>query len=87
LVPGLKKHPGELNYLKREYLKFKKSLFSLNDLKINGEDVMNTLNIPPGPLVGKILKEIFAKVEENKKLNTREKLLKLIKPTYEKLTN
>lgn len=86
LGSGAKETSWRTELFKKRILEVQKEPFSLNDLKINGKDVMDTLNIPPGPIVGKILKEIFTKVEENKKLNSREKLLKLIKPAYEKLT-
>jgi hypothetical protein len=39
---------------------------------------MKTLNISPGPKVGKTLKTIFDEVEEDKELNDRKKLLRRI---------
>lgn len=51
----------------------------VKDLKIKGEDVMRELNILPGPRVGKVLDELLEKVLEDPSLNTKEKLLKLIK--------
>ena len=53
--------------------------FSISDLKITGTDVMQILNIPPGPKVGEILSKLFIEVDENLKLNTREHLLSRIK--------
>jgi len=53
------------------------SAFSLKDLLIDGNDVMKELGIPPGPRVGQILNELFERVTDDPKLNTREHLLKL----------
>jgi len=53
------------------------SAFSLKDLLIDGNDVMKELGIPPSPEVGRILNELFERVTDDPKLNTREKLLEL----------
>ncbi|MGH2472228.1 MAG: CCA tRNA nucleotidyltransferase [Candidatus Limnocylindria bacterium] len=53
------------------------SAFSLKDLAIDGNDVMAELGIPPGPRVGRILDELFERVTDDPKLNTREHLLKI----------
>jgi tRNA nucleotidyltransferase (CCA-adding enzyme) len=53
------------------------SAFSLRDLAIDGNDIMKELGIPPGPEVGTILNELFERVTDDPKLNTREELLKL----------
>jgi len=53
------------------------SAFSLKDLEIDGNDVMAELGIPSGPRVGQILDELFERVTDDPKLNTREHLLKL----------
>jgi tRNA nucleotidyltransferase (CCA-adding enzyme) len=53
------------------------SAFSLKDLAIDGNDVMKELGTAPGPEVGRILNELFERVTEEPKLNTREKLLEL----------
>lgn len=52
--------------------------FSIKDLKVNGYDVMQTLNIKPGPQIGKTLEQLFKEVEEEKLVNEREILLKRI---------
>lgn len=54
----------------------------INDLKVDGNDVMEILRIGPGPKVGKVLGDLLEKVLDDPKLNDRETLLKLIK-TYE----
>lgn len=48
--------------------------FSINDLAVNGRDVMRELNIEPGPTVGKVLKVLFEEVDENLELNNHEYL-------------
>jgi hypothetical protein len=53
------------------------SAFSLRDLAINGNDVMRELGIASGPEVGRVLNELFERVTEDPKLNTRERLLEL----------
>jgi poly(A) polymerase/tRNA nucleotidyltransferase (CCA-adding enzyme) len=55
------------------------SAFSLKDLLIDGNDVMAELGIPPGPRVGRILNELFERVTDDPKLNTREHLLQLVR--------
>ncbi|MDD5593235.1 MAG: CCA tRNA nucleotidyltransferase [Candidatus Margulisbacteria bacterium] len=51
----------------------------VKDLKVDGNDVMNALKIPPGPKVGQILNDLLEKVLDDPKLNERETLLRLIK--------
>ncbi len=47
----------------------------INDMVVNGRDVMGTLKVSPGPIVGKILKELFEEVLEDTGKNRREYLL------------
>ena len=51
----------------------------IKDLKVKGEDVMQTLNVQPGPLVGKVLHYLLDKVLDDPKLNERDKLLDMVK--------
>src|SRR5437667_5008413 len=51
--------------------------FSLRDLAVNGNDVMQELRIASGPEVGRILAELFERVLDDPALNTRERLLAL----------
>jgi tRNA nucleotidyltransferase (CCA-adding enzyme) len=53
--------------------------FSLRDLKVDGNDIMPELGIPPGPDVGRILNALFERVLDEPSLNTREKLIELAK--------
>lgn len=56
-----------------------KKPFSISDLKINGNNVMKTLNIKPGPKVGEILQKLFEEVLEDSSKNNREYLINRIK--------
>lgn len=51
----------------------------INDMVVNGLDVMETLKVTPGPIIGKILKELFKEVLEDTSKNNREYLLNKIK--------
>lgn len=51
----------------------------INDMAVNGRDVMEILGVSPGPIIGKILKELFDEVLEDTSKNTREYLLPKIK--------
>ena len=53
--------------------------FSINDLVIDGNDVMKELKIKPGPKIGEILHKLFEEVDEDLSKNNKEYLLKRIK--------
>jgi len=53
--------------------------FSINDLAIDGNDIMQELNIPPSRKIGELLQKLFEEVDENLELNTRDYLLKRVK--------
>jgi tRNA nucleotidyltransferase/poly(A) polymerase len=53
--------------------------FSISDLKISGTDVMEILQIKPGPKVGEILNTLFQEVLEDTSKNNREYLTEKIK--------
>lgn len=50
--------------------------FSLKDLHIDGNDLMK-IGVKPGPLMGRILNELFETVVDDPELNTKEKLLEI----------
>ena len=79
LGSGAKKTSWRTEEFKKRLIEVQKQPFGVTDLKIDGHDVMESLNIPPGPKVGQVLKEIFAQVEEGKLENNRETLLAAIK--------
>lgn len=79
LGSGSKETSWRWELFKERIVEVQKQPFSIKDLKINGADVMEILEIKPGPRVGKILNEIFKEVDEKPELNTREILLEKIK--------
>ncbi|MBI5614147.1 HD domain-containing protein [Candidatus Gottesmanbacteria bacterium] len=67
-----------LELYKKRLEEVQKQPFSVSDLKISGHDVMEILSIRPGPMVGKILSELFTKVEAGTLTNDREVLIREI---------
>jgi tRNA nucleotidyltransferase/poly(A) polymerase len=53
--------------------------FSPRDLAVDGTDVMRELGIGPGPDVGRVMAAAFERVLDDPDLNTRERLLPLIR--------
>jgi tRNA nucleotidyltransferase/poly(A) polymerase len=53
--------------------------FSINDMVIDGNDIMESLQIKPGPRVGEILQKLFEEVDEDLSKNNKEYLLNRIK--------
>lgn len=51
--------------------------FTVRQLAVDGNDLMQRLAIPPGPMVGIILNELLQSVLEDPSLNEREKLLEI----------
>ena len=49
--------------------------FSINDMAIDGSDIMELLQIKPGPKVGEILQKLFEEVDEDLSKNNKEFLL------------
>ncbi|MGB9660911.1 MAG: CCA tRNA nucleotidyltransferase [Moorellaceae bacterium] len=66
-----------LEYFKRrlEEIQNQKPAFGLKDLALNGYDVMEHLNLAPGPQVGEALNYLLERVLDDPNLNTREVLL------------
>lgn len=78
---GARETSWRLEEFKARLIEVQKQPFAVKDLKINGLDVMKTLDLKPGPKVGEILEEIFNEVVENNLDNEKEELLKKLK-TY-----
>jgi tRNA nucleotidyltransferase (CCA-adding enzyme) len=57
----------------------KPAKFSINDLAIDGNDIMKDLKIKPGPKIGEILQKLFEEVDEDLSKNNKEFLLKRAK--------
>jgi len=66
-------------FKKRVESQLKPLPFSINDLAIDGNDIMNELRIKPGPKIGEILQKLFLEVDEDLSKNKKEFLLKRVK--------
>jgi len=66
-------------FKKRVEDQLKPAPFSINDLAIDGNDIMKVLNIKPGPKIGEILQKLFEEVDEDLSKNNKDYLLKQIK--------
>ncbi|UCF73988.1 MAG: hypothetical protein JSW35_05995, partial [Deltaproteobacteria bacterium] len=53
--------------------------FTISDLAVNGNDVMNVLGIESGPRVGKILDKLLDIVIEKPEHNQKDKLTEMLK--------
>lgn len=76
---GAKETSWRWELFKKRIVEVQKQPFSIKDLKVNGNDVMEILNINPGRKIGEVLNGIFKEVEEKPELNKREILLEKIK--------
>lgn len=76
---NLAKEPFTLSEIKNILKKINKAhvnVFSVKDLVLSGNDIMNIMNISPGPMVGIVQKNLLDKVLDSPELNTRENLEK-----------
>ena len=76
---GARETSWRLEEFKRRLVQVQKEPFSIRDLKISGEDVMETLSLEPGPRVGEVLQSLFEEVESKKLKNTKSGLLSRLK--------
>ncbi len=65
----------------------RKRPFGLRDLAIDGNDLMDHLQVPPGPIIGKILNHLLELVLDDPERNTREALLQLASEYHRELTS
>ena len=79
LGSGAKETSWRWELFKKRIVEVQKQPFAVKDLKVNGMDVMEILEIKPGRKVGEVLNSIFKEVEEKPELNDREVLLEKIK--------
>jgi len=56
-----------------------RTALNINDLDISGTDIMDLLQMAPGPEVGRIKERLFERVLEDPSLNTRQLLEQLLK--------
>ncbi|MGA2910313.1 MAG: HD domain-containing protein [Candidatus Microgenomates bacterium] len=76
---GARETSWRLEEFKKRLVEVQKQPFTVRDLKIDGDDVMKELNLPPGPEVGKILNDLFEKVVNKEIKNEREALQKTLR--------
>ena len=75
---GARETSWRLEEFKKRLIEVQKQPFGINDLKIDGYDVMKRMGIKPGPEVGKILNELFEKVVNKEIENDKESLLEAL---------
>lgn len=76
LGSGARKTSWRLEELKDRIVEQLNQPFDTTDLAIDGHDLMQELNIKPGPIIGKILNQLLELVLENPELNEKSALLK-----------
>ena len=79
LGSGSKETSWRLEEFKERIIDVQKHTPSVNDLVVDGNNIMQILGIPPGPKIGEILKKLFEEILEDPTKNTREYLVEKIK--------
>jgi tRNA nucleotidyltransferase (CCA-adding enzyme) len=75
---GAAESSWRLELFKKRLVEVQKQPFTVADLKIDGFDVMKEYNEKPGPIIGKVLNQLFNEVEAGTLKNERKTLLKTI---------
>lgn len=70
-----KARPYRLRHLQFMAEKVSQQAITTSQLAINGHDLMQTLNLPPGKIIGGILNALLAEVIEDPSKNTRQYLM------------
>lgn len=73
---GAQETSWRLELFKKRLEEVQKQPFTVTDLTIDGHDVMKELHCKPGPMVGKLLNQLFTEVEAETLPNKRDALLK-----------
>lgn len=68
-----------LNLFLKRLIEVQKHTPSVKDLKVNGNDIMEVLEIKPGPKIGQILNTLFEEITDDPQKNERKYLLQRIK--------
>ncbi len=79
-VPKAK--PYKLRHLEYLIEKVSKDPISPKMLKVNGNDIIKILNVPPGPKIGAILKVLLSEIIEDPKRNTKKYLERRMKELH-----
>jgi tRNA nucleotidyltransferase/poly(A) polymerase len=80
---GASETSWRLEEFKKRLVEVQKQPFTVRDLKIDGNDVMEILDIKPSPKVGQILEQLYTGVVEKKYNNTKEDLVKALKNLHQ----
>lgn len=83
LGSGARKTSWRLEEMKERMVQQLNQPFSINDLAIDGNDLMSEFSLKPGPQIGQILKALFEMVMETPEKNTKEELLSEAKKILE----
>lgn len=75
LGSGARKTSWRLEEMKQRMIQQLHQPFDVTDLAINGHDLINELELAPGPLIGQILTGLLEEVLESPELNNKETLL------------
>jgi poly(A) polymerase/tRNA nucleotidyltransferase (CCA-adding enzyme) len=75
LGSGARKTSWRLEEMKQRMIEQLHQPMEIKDLAISGHDLMEQLEMQPGPQLGAVLKQLFEEVLDNADLNTREFLL------------
>ncbi len=79
LGSGAKKTSWRLEELKQRMIDQLHQPLDVTDLALNGNDLIADLQLKPGPIIGKLLHELFERVMDQPEENTKERLLVLAK--------
>lgn len=82
---GARETSWRMELFKKKIIEVQKEPFLITDLKISGNELMKTLKIHPGPLVGRLLNQLFEEVVDKKLKNEKTALLKRLKVITKKL--
>jgi tRNA nucleotidyltransferase (CCA-adding enzyme) len=63
----------------------KQAALKITDLAIGGQDVMSTLGVSPGPIIGEVLRALLERVTDDPALNERTALLALLPQVAEEI--
>lgn len=77
LGSGARRTSWRLEEMKQRMIDQLHQPMDVTDLSINGHDLMEQLNLEPGPILGETLNYLLEEVLENPELNEKEKLLEM----------
>lgn len=84
LGSGARKSSWRLEEMKQRMIAQLNQPMDVRDLAINGNDLIESFQLKPGPIIGTILHNLFERVLDNPELNTREQLLAISREIIDK---